>query len=176
MCPSPALNRLNKPPVVLQPGWRLPLALLHLQLPTLSFELWGVDYLLSLLCNSIQLKQKDVSLGFAYINTKLKIKLWALLRHLCLGFILLSLACPFTFPSSLSGVLSSLWLLDRYNWCPMCGWTRLWGGQLRNTHFGESTENGTSYSEQHKALILALSINFFLWRLLLEVQKVYVLS
>jgi hypothetical protein len=38
---------------------------------------------------------------FSYINAELKIKLWALIRNLCLGFILLSAACPFSFPDSL---------------------------------------------------------------------------
>ena len=77
-------------------------------------DLWGVDHMLSLLCNSIQLKQKDGSVGFAYINAELKIKLWALIRNLCLGFILLFPACPFSFPASLSGIPSSPWLLDSY--------------------------------------------------------------
>ena len=43
-------------------------------------------------------------MGFPYINTELNIKLWALIRKLCLGFILLlSLPHPFSFPASLSG-------------------------------------------------------------------------
>ena len=100
---SPALSRLNKH------KWFYNLAGVPWpHICNFLTELWGVDYLLSLLCNSIQLKQRGESVGFAYINTELKIKLWALIRNLCLGFILLLPARPFSFPASLSGTQFSV--------------------------------------------------------------------
>ena len=49
---------------------------------------------------------KDGSVGSPYINTVLTIKLWALIRKLCLDFILLFPAHPFSFLAPLSGISS----------------------------------------------------------------------
>jgi hypothetical protein len=52
--------------------------------------------------------------GFAYINTELKTKLWAMIREAlsCLHSSLVS--CPISCSASLSGVPSSPWLLNSY--------------------------------------------------------------
>ena len=70
-------------------------------------QFWGFECLLSLLCNSMQLKQEDLFVCFACINAELEIKLWAFIRNLWLGFILLSPTYPFSFPVSLSAIPSS---------------------------------------------------------------------
>jgi hypothetical protein len=69
---SPALSRLNKSMKVLRPQWTLS-GLATFAISYRSFE--EVTAPLSLLCNSIQLKQKMGSVGFPYINPVLNIKL-----------------------------------------------------------------------------------------------------
>ena len=77
-------------------------------------ELWKFDTACWVALQLKPAETKGGSVGFAYINKELKIKLWALIRNLCLGFILLLPAHPFSFPAPLSGIPSSPWLLDSY--------------------------------------------------------------
>ena len=86
--------------MVLQPSWSQCLASLHLQLPIWALRSW-LPAVLALQLNPAE--TKDGSVGFPYINAEQKIKLWALIRNLCLGFILLLPARHFSFPASLSG-------------------------------------------------------------------------
>ena len=69
-----------------------------------SYQLKPDTYIKSYICRhrpqkTMYVDKEWVFSFFPYINTELKIKLWALIRNLYLGFILLLPTCPFSFPA-----------------------------------------------------------------------------
>jgi hypothetical protein len=119
MCPSPSLEQAKQTLIVCHGqsstdlahlGWNFPtlIEVFHLLTTPAPAEL-ALQHCPAETKQHNPAETKDESVGgFPNLNTELKIELCALIRNLCLGFILLSPAHPTSFPASLSGTQFSM--------------------------------------------------------------------
>ena len=101
----PALSWLNRPPRTLEPGvWPCYIKsscqrpeTRDLRTPAHPLSCWRINFATQFSWNSNRTQTKETKawvLGFSVTYWKLHIKIWALIRELCLGSLFLSLSFP----------------------------------------------------------------------------------